>query len=137
MNKNGKNWTMVDVIDRFEEAVYTLKRLPPVRVQGYVSNWPPIVRTVMEQLQAEKTPVHLGPPQADAISRMEETIQWIFFLDDEEERRLMWLRAARVPWKPICWRLGCGRTTAHYRYRIALMKIVIRLNAKPSGAKRV
>lgn len=137
MNKKGKNWTMVDVIDRFEQAISTLKRLPPVRVQGYISNWPPVIRTVMEQLQAEKTPVYLGPPQADAISRMEETIQWIFFLEDEEERRLIWLRAARVPWKPIYRRLGCGRTTAHYRYRMALLKIVIRLNAKPSGAKHV
>jgi hypothetical protein len=50
--------------------------------------------------------MRLGPPSAEAVARMEETIQWIFFLDDEAERRLIWLRAARVPWKPICYRIG-------------------------------
>lgn len=137
MRKEIKKWTMVDIIDRFEEAVYTLKRLPPARVMGYKTLWPPIILTVMEQLQADKLPMRLGPPSAGAISRMEETIQWIFYLDDEEERRLVWLRAARVPWKPIYRRLGCGRTTAHYRYRIALFKIATRLNAKQSGGKNV
>lgn len=65
-----KKWTMVEIVDRFEEAVYTLKRLPPVRVMGYKTLWPPIILTVMEQLQAEKMPLRLGPPQPDAISRM-------------------------------------------------------------------
>jgi hypothetical protein len=128
-----KNWTVTDVAERFEEAVYTLKRLPPVRVQGFKSAWPPVILSTMELLQADKLPMRLGPPSAGAISRMEETIQWITFLDDATDRRIVWLRAARVPWKPICWRLGCSRTTAHYRYRIALMKIVMRLNSKQGG----
>lgn len=128
-----KKWTVTDVADRFEDAVYTLKRLPPVKVQGYFSTWPPIVRTVMEQLQEDRVPLRLGPPSSDAVSRMEETIQWIFFLDDEDERRLVWLRAARVPWKPICWRIGCGRTKAWQMWTIALLKIAMRLNAKQRG----
>lgn len=128
-----KNWTVTDVAARFEEAVYTLKRLPPVRVQGYVSTWPPIIHSTLELLQGERLPMRLGSPSAAAISRMEETIQWICFLDDVDDRRIVWLRAARVPWKPICWRLGVSRTTAYYRYRIALMKIVMRLNSKQGG----
>ncbi len=124
-------WTESAVSDRFEEAVYTMKRLPPVRVQGYFSTWPAIVRTVAEQLAEDKLPMRLGPPSAGAIARMEETIQWIFLLDDETERRLIWLRAARVPWRPICARIGYGRTKAWQMWVIALMKITIRLNAKP------
>jgi hypothetical protein len=125
-----EKWTVTDVADRFEEAAYTLQRLPPVKVQGIFSTWPPIVRTVMEQLQEDRLPLRLGPPSAEAIQRMEETIQWIFFLDDESERRLIWLRAARVPWKPICYRIGCGRTKAWQMWTIALLKIAMRLNAK-------
>lgn len=131
--KQIKKWTVTDVADRFEDAAYTLKRLPSVRVQGYFSTWPPIVRTTMEQLQEDHVPLRLGPPSAEAITRMEETIQWIFFLDDEGERRLIWLRAARVPWKPICWRIGCGRTKAWQMWTIALLKIAMRLNAKQRG----
>ncbi len=125
-----KHWTPTDIANRFEEAVYTLKRMPPVRKPGYFNAWPPIVRTAIEQMQEEQLPMRLGPPSADAIKRMEETIQWIFWLDNEDERRLIWLRAERVFWKQICWRIGCGRTKAWQMWVIALLKISTRLNAK-------
>lgn len=130
-NLTPERWTESAVADRFEDAVYTMKRLPPVRVQGYFSAWPAIVRTVAEQLAEDRLPMRLGPPSAEAIARMEETIHWIFFLDDEDERRLVWLRAARVPWRLICPRVGYKRTTAWQKWVIALMKITVRLNAKP------
>jgi hypothetical protein len=126
-----KNWTVTDVADRFEEAVYILRRLPRVRVQGYFNLWPEVLRTSAEQLQSDKKDFKLGPPAADAISRMEETILWMFLLDSEEERRLVWLRAARVPWKRICIRFGWGRTKAWHVWTVALLKIATQLNVKP------
>ena len=123
-----EKWTVTDIADRFEEAVKTLRRMPPVIIKGYFNTWPPIVRTIVEQMQAEQEPLRRGPPSPEAISRMEETIQWIFFLDDEDERRLIWLRAERVHWKQICWRIGCGRTKAWQMWVMALLKIVTRLN---------
>ncbi|MCE2926040.1 MAG: DUF6362 family protein [Rickettsiales bacterium] len=132
-----KQWTAIDVVKRFESAVYTLKRLPPVRVMGYKTQWPAVMLTEAEKLQADKLPLRLGPPLASAISEMEETIQWIFFLDDELERRLVWLRAARVPWKPIVDRLGYCRTTLHYRYRVAIYTITIRVNLAQRSVPRV
>lgn len=126
-------WTVTDVADRFEEAVSTLRRMPPVRVRGYFNTMPEVIRTTAEILQAEKLPLRLGPPPADAISRMEETIQWIFWLDDEDERRLVWLRAAHVPWGPICRRMGFGRTKGWQIWSYALIKIMTRLNTKLGG----
>jgi hypothetical protein len=123
-----QKWTITDIADRFEEAANTLRRMPPVNLHGYFNTWPPIVRTIMEQMQAEKEPLRRGPPTAEAISRMEETLDWIFFLDSEDERRLVWLRAERVYWKQICWRIGCGRTKAWQMWVMALLKIVTRLN---------
>ena len=130
-----KDWTMPEIAERFENAVKTLRRLPSVKVQGYFNAWPAIIRTVAEQMGMEAQPLRMGPPSAEAIGEMEETIQWIFLLDTEEERRLIWLRAARVPWRPICWRLGCGRTTAYHMWKVALLKIVTRLNAKRNGGR--
>ena len=124
-----EKWTVTDIADRFEQAVKTLRRMPPVIIKGYFNTWPPIVRTIVEQMQAEQEPLRRGPPSPEAISRMEETIQWIFLLDDEDERRLVWLRAERVHWKQICWRIGCGRTKAWQMWVMALLKIVTRLNA--------
>ncbi len=125
-----QKWTVTDIADRFEEAASTLRRMPPVTVQGYFNVWPPVVRTIVEQMQAEKEPLRRGPPSAEAVSRMEETLDWIFYLDSEDERRLIWLRAERVYWKQICWRIGCGRTKAWQMWVMALLKIVTRLNAK-------
>jgi len=128
-----KKWTVTDVADRFEEAAYTLRRLPPVKVRGYFNVYPQVIRTSIEIMQGEKLPMRLGPPSAAAISRMEETLDWIFWLDGEDERRLVWLRAARVPWRPICYRIGCGRTKAWQMWTYALLKVVVRLNTKQRG----
>jgi hypothetical protein len=129
----SKKYTVTDVADRFEEAAQTLHRLPRVGAQGYFNAMPPVIRTAAEVLQEEKLPMRMGPPSADAISRMEEVLDWIWWLDDEDERRLIWLRAERVIWKRICWRLGCGRTKAWQMWTYALLKIVTRLNAKQGG----
>jgi hypothetical protein len=128
-----KQWTVTDVAERFEEAVYTLKRLPPVRVQGFISTWPEVIHTTLELLQADKRPLRLGPPSAEAITRMEETIQWVFYLDTEDECRLVWSKANRVPNRQICAFLGCGRTKLWQMWSVALLKITMRLNAKEKG----
>ena len=73
------NWTVTDIAERFEEAAATLRRLPNVKVRGYFNAWPQIIRTVREKLDEDKEAYRHSPPQPDAISRMEETIQWVFF----------------------------------------------------------
>lgn len=121
-------YTVTDVAARFQEAARTLRRLPPVALNKHLSTWPPVIRTVMENLQAEPEPMRFGPPSAQAISRMDEVMGWIFYLESEDERRLVWLRAERVPWKKICWKIGCCRTTAYHMWRVAILKITFRLN---------
>lgn len=128
-----KAWTAHEVADRFEEAAMTLRRLPPVHVQGYYSNWPPIIRTVAELWHEEHVPRRIIPPSAEAISRMEHTIQWVFWLDEEELRRLVWLRAENVRWRAICEYLGCGRTKAWQMWVMALLTIATRLNSMQAG----
>jgi hypothetical protein len=123
-----EQWTEEDIAARFQEAARTLRRLPPVMARGYFSAWPPIIRTVQEILDAEPMPMRLGPPNAAAIARLEETMGWIFLLDSETERRLVWLRAERVRWKQICARIGCKRTTAWQMYKVALLRIATKLN---------
>ena len=127
-------WTAHDVAERFEEAAMTLRRLPPVKVQGYFSTWPPIIRTVAELWHEERLPRRLGPPSAEAISRMEHTIQWVCWLSDEEARRLVWLRAEKVRWREICDHFCCGRTKAWQMWVMALLTIATRLNSMQAGA---
>jgi hypothetical protein len=120
-------WTAQDVADRFREAAMTLRRLPPVKVQGHFNLWPAIRRCAEEMAQMEPRPMRITPSPA-AISRLEETMDWVLWIS-EEERHLVWARAARVPWKRLCWQLGCDRTTAWRRWQRALWTIAARLNA--------
>lgn len=119
-------WTADDVADHFEEAFRTLRKLPPVRVQGYFNAWPQIVRSEKEILAMEPQPMRIWPSTA-AITRLEQTFDWVLWIG-EDERRLIWSRAARRPWKEISGELGVDRTTAWRRWQMALAKIADRLN---------
>lgn len=128
-----------EIEDRFEEAARTLRRLPEEKPQGYFNVWPPVVRTAWEILAMEPQPLRLlATPQA--IDRMEECFDWLFWLDPEEAR-VVWLRAEGVRWKPICRRLGVSRATAWRWWAGALIKISYRLRAggkaRPAKPKRL
>ena len=120
-------WTGEAVADHFEEAVRTLRKLPPVRVTGYFSAWPEVLRSAKEIAAMEPEPMRVLP-STSAITRLERTFDWMLWIT-VEERKLIWLRAARVPWKAITWEFGCDRTTAWRRWTLALAKIASRLNA--------
>lgn len=38
-------------------------------------------------------------------------------LTEKDDARLLWLRANRTPWKPICWELGISRAPANRRWQ--------------------
>ena len=120
-------WTGEAVADHFEEAVRTLRKLPPVRVTGYFNAWPEVLRSAKEIAAMEPEPMRVLP-STGAITRLERTFDWMLWIT-VEERKLIWLRAARVPWKAITWEFGCDRTTAWRRWTLALTKIASRLNA--------
>ena len=120
-------WTGEAVADHFEEAVRTLRKLPPVRVTGYFNAWPEVLRSAKEIAAMEPEPMRILP-STSAITRLERTFDWMLWIT-VEERKPIWLRAARVPWKAITWEFGCDRTTAWRRWTLALTKIASRLNA--------
>jgi hypothetical protein len=115
-------WTAKDVAERLEEAAHTLRRLPPVKVRGYISSWPPIIREFWEAYGWHETKVRLGPPAPDAIDRMDEVLRWLLILEPDEVR-LVWLRAEGVRWKSIAHRFGMDRSTAWRHWTCALIKI--------------
>jgi len=125
-------WTARDLALHFEEAVRTLRKLPPVQVTGYFNAWPEVQRSKREIAAMEVQPLRLRA-SPEAIARLDQTFDWVRWLD-ANEGRLVWLRAAKVPWKRITWELGCDRTTAWRRWTLALTKIAARLNGAPSSS---
>jgi hypothetical protein len=120
-------WTASMVEARFEEAAFTLRRLPDRRVPGYFNTWPTIVRSVYEAFGWERARMPRIAPSPKAISRMEETFTWLVWLEPDDAR-IVWLRAENVPWKPICWRVGLSRKTAWQRWVAALQTVATRLS---------
>jgi hypothetical protein len=114
-------WTPMLVAERLAEAADALARLPDERVRGFYDFWPKLIGAPGRQART-------AAAAPEAIDRMDEALHWLLWLDPEE-RRLVWLRAEGLPWKWITRRLGIGRTTAWQRTTMALVKIVIRLNA--------
>jgi hypothetical protein len=124
-----QHWTPIMVEERIAEAVDTLRRLPEPRVQGYATTWPPIVRDYWESFGWDEAHVRPGPPSPAAIDRMDETLQWLHWLEPEDAK-LVWARGENTLWKEICWRFGIGRTTAWQRWVVALCVIALKLNGE-------
>lgn len=115
-----------------EEAASTARQLPPMRVQGFFNTWPEIRRTPWERMSRDDEPPPRFPPSPEAIDRMLETMRWIQWLE-LEQRHLVWMRAGRYPWREICRRFACDRTTAWRRWQRALGLVATRLNEAGAG----
>ena len=104
-------WTTNMVEDRLLEAADVLTRLPDVRVHGYYGLWPKMILQFSDLVGQEPPKLRRPPPSPETISRMEQTVPWLTWLEPRDAK-LVWARAERSPWKVICWRFGISRATA-------------------------
>jgi len=126
----SEEWTAPMIADRFKDAIRSLRRLrePRLKPMQYFSTWPPVVYTTWELMQQQAGPLRLGPPSPRAIQDMEDTFNWIFWVESQMERELIWFRANRIPWKTICVELGLSRSHATQIWKRGLQRIADNLN---------
>lgn len=129
------NWTVEMVEERLEEAASVMKRLPPVRVPGYFSTWPKMLVEFADRVGQQAEPMRLPPPSPAAITRMEQALDWLRWLEPQDVK-LVWARANGMRWKNICWTIGLTRSSAHLHWRYALSVIVLRLGKQNIPSKR-
>ena len=110
--------TRQEILDRFEEAIYTLKKLPPVTIPRCKSFWPDIIYSPLEILQQEPRVIRLRP-SSEQLSRLDEVLDWTTMLT-EIERKLIWYKAQRKSWKFICTTLGISRSSGNEKLNKAL-----------------
>ncbi|MBU6141376.1 MAG: helix-turn-helix domain-containing protein [Proteobacteria bacterium] len=127
MQNKEKIWTEEMVIHAFEEAIRTLKKLPTAKLRDYFTSWPQVVYSEIEILRMDQRPKK-WPATPEAISRMEKACGWILLLKEIEERKIIWLRAKRTPWKLICGELGFSRATANRKWKSAIRQITLLLD---------
>ncbi|MBF0184731.1 MAG: hypothetical protein HQM06_10140 [Magnetococcales bacterium] len=120
-----------------EEAAGTLRalRMTGLKPAGYVTAWPDFVLDPSDADGAELARVRRGPPTPDAITRMDESLQWLHWLEADQSR-LVWLHAEGLPRKMICAKVGMSSAKAWRSWSAALMTIASAINAnkksKPS-----
>ena len=125
---DGK-WTKEMVRDRMEEAVRTLRtlRVTGLKPMGYGSNWPDVIHDPNEAFGWNNVEVQPGPPAPDAITRMDESLQWLHWLEPDQAR-LVWLYADDIPRKMVCARVGMSLSKAWRVWSAAIMIIISMLN---------
>ncbi len=140
----GKTKLTTDQVEeRFELAALTLKRTPNPTgsgPKGFGSSWPDYVRSRFTAYGTEAARVRVIPSPKE-IQMMEDTIGWLMLLksDDEEkdsvDRRIVWMRAERQPWRYICSHVGLSRAQANRRWAAALITITKRLEKPKTPAR--
>lgn len=126
-----------DLVERMLlEAAETLRRLPLEKPRGYFSAMPTPVRNIHEAYGWEAARLRPPPPSAAAIDRLDQVLSWMGWLS-EDQVRVVWARACGVPWRPVCRRLGCGRTKAWRIWVGSLIDIAARLQAQGTPPPRL
>ena len=127
MENKEKIWTEEMVEKTFEEAIRTMQKLPTAKLRDYFTSWPQVIYSEIEILRMDQKPKK-WPATPEAISRMEKACGWVLLLKEIEERKIIWLRAKRTPWKLICGELGFSRATANRKWKSAIRQITLLLD---------
>lgn len=116
--------TLDEIKNRIESAVYVMKLLPPVKAQGYRSTMPDIIYTPQELILMDKKPIKIRPT-SEQITQMDEVLEWLELLEPWE-RKLVWKRGTRIPWKVLSHEFGLQRSNLCRHYEKALIKILVK-----------
>lgn len=125
-------WTPKMVAERIEEAATTLRRLnvSGLKPKVYGSSWPDVIHEFSEAYGYNDLVVRLGPPSAEAITLMDQTMEWLHWLEVEQVQ-VVWLYAEGVPRKVIAAKVGLSRAAIWRMWASALTVIATRLNVHP------
>lgn len=116
-----------DVIQRLREAADTLRRLGMrgLRPAAMKAGWPDVARSAWEAFNAEapeKTRVIRSAPSPALISRMDEAIRWLLWIE-RGTAVIVWAKASGVKWRTLEHRLGLSESTLRNRRREAIVTI--------------
>lgn len=138
-------WTAATVKERLEEAAATLKALPMPkggRPAGHRVAWPEMVQSVWEaynglsefeiherqrDLNAQKTRV---TPTAEQITRMDEALDWLYYIKQPLHRRVVFARAMGVGATKLARELDVHRNTIGNWYEHGIERILISMNRR-------
>src|SRR5574344_752805 len=129
-----KTITTEQIKQDLETAAYVERLLPAVRSPRYRCLMPDIIYTPQEIAFMDRRPIKPRPTQEQITLWERVILEWLPVLS-VEERRLVWKRANRIPWKYFCRELGVSRADMWRQYQSALLKVSFYIKVKHVGDK--
>ena len=118
-----------EIKDILETAAYVDRLLPAVQAPKYRCCMPNIIYTQQEIAFMDRRLVKPRPTQ-EQVSLWEKVIlDWLPLLT-VDEKKLVWKRANRIPWKLLCREFGVSRQQLWLKYDKALTKIQFGIKPK-------
>lgn len=119
-------WTDKMVEAYLKDAAKAMRALPAVKVQGYFSTWPdtPDETWFKAEGSTDKPRFRPTPRQIDQAFYVMEWLRWPSMM----ERKIMWDRANRVPWKVMEHTYQSARSTLWRHHAHGVMWVMARLN---------
>ncbi len=112
-------------------AAMVMRRMPAVKVQGYICAWP---KFFCDEDALNQSDIWL-PPLPEEVRAMEEILEWLKLIA-VEERRIVWLRSCGLGWKTISSRSRKSRSTLIRQYNFALEEIQKAIEPLPESKNR-
>jgi len=125
-----------DLDQLYYDAFLTDRRLPNAIRKQKLTFWFDMNR--IDWLNYGDTEVKI-PPTARSISRWELALKLIQFIENEDERRIIWYRGNRLSWSKIGRLVGLERRKVKNKYSELLMVIIIniKLFVKPKEKDKI
>ncbi len=130
-----KTITSEQIKQDLETAAYVERLLPAVRSPKYRCLMPDIVYTPQEIAFMDRRPIKPRPTQEQITLWERVILEWLSVLE-KDERRLVWKRANRIPWKYLCREFGYSRADMWRQYQSALLKVSFYIKGKNVGDKK-
>lgn len=113
----------------FEESIRTARRLPGERPKQLKAAWVDIPKD-WHAYGWDKAVFRLPPPTSKQISRLELVLELMWYVKDEDRRKLVWMRARKYPWKKLEYMFGKHRSTLSKYLSDDLFRMTIAANTE-------
>ncbi|MCA3248990.1 MAG: hypothetical protein INF41_01005 [Rhodospirillaceae bacterium] len=123
----ANNWHSTTVEQRLASAAAVLRRLPGAMPRTKLTSWPEVIHSTREAYGWNASQPRPIPPHPQDIQAMDQALEWLFWLT-EGERKLVWARACRLPWRGLAEMDGRSHVTLRKVVQQAYQHIAHQLN---------
>lgn len=124
--------TPTEVANVIEQAVVTIRSLPPVKLKQTFCIWPDYKLSFFDLIgndEAYKTVRPKIKPNARQLKELDDVITWLSWLD-KDVAKVIWARAEGLSWRKIAPMIGVSDKTCRVTAMAGILTIADKINRK-------